>query len=210
MHHDDDGRGRGSPHRGSAIGDASERRLDDDGRRGRGGLDRHGRVPSASEPATVMPAPGNRRNRARPIRQQPSRTRPAHPQASEDLRHLPHRRRRPPVRYRAHLHRPQTRPQPNRPAHRALQRRPMDDPHSRRHLNSYPGCWADATRLLHPAQGGRDAAAGPGWRWRESNPRPSGSRRDFSERSRWEISGLPPSPATVRGPSQRMCPRPTR
>ena len=39
------------------------------------------------------------------------------------------------------------------------------------------------------------------WRWGESNPRPSASQWDFSERSRWRISGATSSPATVWRPS---------
>ena len=44
------------------------------------------------------------------------------------------------------------------------------------------------------------------WRWRESNPRPSVSQRDFSERSRWVISGSTSSPAPATGPSRLRCP----
>ena len=44
------------------------------------------------------------------------------------------------------------------------------------------------------------------WRWRESNPRPSVSQRDFSERSQWRISGPPSSLASARSPSRLRCP----
>lgn len=56
----------------------------------------------------------------------------------------------------------------------------------------------------------------PGWRWRESNPRPTTHHQGFSERSPLRLCSTPPIPRTSRcdGPSRclvsRARPRPAR
>ena len=58
-----------------------------------------------------------------------------------------------------------------------------------RQFASFPG-WRTSQRLIATSNGGFHEHSGlhfmntHGWRWRESNPRPSASHRAFSERSR--------------------------
>ncbi len=62
----------------------------------------------------------------------------------------------------------------------------------------------------------RDPGRTSGWRWRESNPRPSTHGQGFSERSPLRLCSTPPITRTSRcdGPSRcemsRACPRPAR